>query len=62
MWFFYLVMLCEHLFLVVSLLFLRALSTLVSSSLYVVVFLLLGLLHVVWLDIMGPILILHILP
>lgn len=61
MWFLYLVMLCEHLFPVVSL-FLRALSTLVSPSLYVVVFLLLGLLHAVWLDIMGPILILHILP
>lgn len=62
MWFFYLVTLCKHLFPVVSLLFLRALSTLVSPSLYVVVFLLLGLLHAVWLDLMGPIPILHTLP
>lgn len=61
MWF-YLVTLCKHLFPVVSLLFLRALSTLVSPSLYVVVFLLLGLLHAVGLDLMGSIPILHTLP
>lgn len=61
MWFFYLVMLCEHLHPVVFL-FLRALSTLVSPSLYVVVFLLLGLLPAMWLDLMGPILILHTHP